>query len=75
PADTLWLNTYDTAHDAAGKLLPWEAYNFDGNTAAEDYVLFDKLKNEALREYQATLLILYRQMISISDQIGPQGGC
>jgi hypothetical protein len=74
PADTLWLSIRDTAHDAEGKLLPWEA-NFDDHTAAEDYIFFDKLKNEALREYQATLLILLKQMISLSDEVGPQGGC
>jgi|GEM_PF-3039193 hypothetical protein len=77
PADTLWLNTADTAHDAAGKTLPWEAYNFDGATAAENYVLFDKLQNEALREYQATLLVLYKNLLNIINEMGPQGegGC
>ncbi|HWY97495.1 MAG TPA: hypothetical protein VNY36_00300 [Bacteroidia bacterium] len=77
PADTMWLNIMDTAHDSkTGRLRTWEAANFDGANAAEDYLFFDKLKNETLKMSLPALHLLYESMMDDVESIYEgDGGC
>ncbi|HSY77721.1 MAG TPA: hypothetical protein VK890_12725 [Bacteroidia bacterium] len=69
PTDTAGLSISDTAHDASGKLMSWEAYSFDGANAAEDYVLFEKLRNAVLNSGYESLRLLFGDLIDKRDTV------
>jgi hypothetical protein len=71
PTDTMGLSMLDTAHDASGKLMSWEAYNFDGTNAAEDYVLLERLRNAVLNSGYEALRLLFDEFITERDNATP----